>query len=77
MIFLKIVCSGINMNLLTYRKPTHVYRADSQSFGPLGHYSVKGETWRWYIPEELRFRASINMLDHIAVVIGPWIDMFV
>ena len=72
--FLKIACNGISMNLLTYRKPTHVYRGDACPFG-LGGYSAKGRAWRWYIPKELRFRATINMLEHLAAVIGPWVDM--
>ena len=65
---------GINMNLLTYRKPTHVYRGDACPFG-LGGYSAAGRAWRWYIPKHLQFRATINMLEHLAAVISPWIDI--
>ena len=72
--FLRLAREGISMNLLTYRKPSHVYRGDACPFG-LGGYSEKGRAWRWYIPTELRFRATINMLEHLAAVIGPWIDL--
>ena len=72
--FLDSAFEGINMNLLTYRKPTHIYRADACPFG-LGGYSAKGKAWRWQIPTNLQFRASINMLEHMAALIGPWIDI--
>ena len=74
--FLQIASSGINMYLLTFRKqPTHVYRADACPFGLGGYYSLDGRAWRWYIPFELRFRATVNMLEHLAPIIGPWLDI--
>jgi hypothetical protein len=39
--FLKKANKGINMNLLTFRKPTHVYRTDACEFG-IGGYSNNG-----------------------------------
>ena len=72
--FLLVAKSGISMNLLTYRKPTHIYRSDACPFG-LGGYSATGQAWRWYIPKILRFRATINMLEHLAAVICPWVDL--
>eukprot|EP00957_Ditylum_brightwellii_P138044 10524181-Ditylum_brightwellii.AAC.1 len=38
-------------------------------------YSHEGWAWRFYIPEHLQFRALNNLLDHIAAVIMPWIDV--
>ena len=35
--FLEIAKQGINMNLIAFRQPTHVYRSDSCPFG-LGGY---------------------------------------
>jgi len=62
------------MNLLVFRKPTHVYRSDSCPHG-LGGYSHMGFAWRFYLPEELRFRASNNLLEHLASIITVWIDI--
>lgn len=72
--FLNVAHKGMSMNLLTYRKPTHIYRADACPFG-LGGFSAEGRAWRWYIPFHLQFRATINMLEHLASIIGPWIDL--
>lgn len=65
---------GINMNILVYRKPTHVYRSDSCPAG-LGGYSADGHAWRFYLPPNLLSRASNNLLEHLAAVITPWIDI--
>ena len=62
------------MNLIAYRKPTHVFRSDSCPQG-LGGYSHEGWAWRFYIPPELQFRASNNLLEHMASVITPWVDI--
>ena len=35
----------------------------------------KGFAWRFKIPEELCFRASNNLLEYIASIITPWVDM--
>ena len=72
--FLKLANTGISMNLLTFHKLTHIYIADTRLFS-LGGYSARGRAWRWYIPKNLQFRATINMLEHIASIIGPWIDL--
>ncbi len=52
--FLKIARQGINMNLVAFRHPTHVYWSDSCPFG-LGGYSDEGFAWRFKIPKDLRF----------------------
>ena len=62
------------MNMVVYRKPTHVYRSDSCPMG-LGGYSHEGWAWRFYLPPHLQFRASNNLLEHIASIITPWIDI--
>ena len=65
---------GIDMNLLAYRKPTKVYRSDSCPHG-LGGYSSDGWAWRWYLPQDLLFRASNNLLEHLASIVTVWIDI--
>jgi hypothetical protein len=44
--FLDNAKNGINMNLIVFFQPTHVYRLDSCPFG-LGGYSGKGFAWRF------------------------------
>lgn len=71
--FLKIAHNGISMNQISCRKPTHSYRADACPFG-LGGYSCSGRAWRFQIPANLRYRATLNMLEHLCSIIGPWVD---
>ncbi len=71
--FIKKANKGINMNQIAYRKPNIVYRSDSCP-GGLGGYSHEGFAWRFAIPASLQFRASNNLLEHLAAVITPWID---
>ena len=54
--------------------PVILYRSDACPAG-MGGYSNKGWAWRWYIPKWLQFRASINLLEHLASIITPWVDM--
>ena len=72
--FLRKAKEGISMNVLTYREPTHIYRSDACPAG-IGGFSAKGRAWRWEIPKDLRFRATLNMLEHVAAIVGPWIDI--
>ena len=50
--FLDISKKGINMNLIAFRKPTHVYRLDSCPYGLRG-YSDEGFAWRFEILADL------------------------
>jgi hypothetical protein len=65
---------GIDLNLIAYRRPTHVYRSDSCPAG-LGGYNHEGFAWRFYLPDDLKFRASNNLLEHLAAIISPWVDI--
>jgi hypothetical protein len=42
-----------------------VFKNDSCPFG-LGGYYIMGNGWRWIIPPELSFRATNNLLEHLA-----------
>ena len=44
--------SGIDMNLNSYRRPTHIYSGDSCPFG-LGGYSDDGVAWGFEVPSNL------------------------
>jgi len=65
---------GIDLNLISFRRLTHVYRSNSCPAG-LGGYSHEGFVWRFYLPDNLQFRASNNLLEHLAAIITPWIDI--
>ena len=72
--FLDKAKAGVSMNLVSYRLPNKVYRSDSCPHG-LGGYSHEGWAWRFYLPENLLYRASNNLLEHIACIITVWIDI--
>jgi hypothetical protein len=72
--FLKPAHKGIRLNSIAFSHPAHVYRSDSCPAG-LGVYSNEGFALRSYIPEPLKFRASNNLLKHLAAIISPWIDI--
>jgi hypothetical protein len=65
---------GVDMNLLTHRMPTWVHRGDSCPIG-MGYHNHWGFAWRWLIPEHLQNRASNNLLEHLASIVGVWIDI--
>ncbi len=72
--FLVQAWKGISLNHLAYQKLTHVYYSDSCPFGLRG-YGVAGHAWRFFIPSKLWFHACNNLLDHMAAIITPWIDI--
>lgn len=72
--FLQRAREGIDINLITYRRPTHVYRSDACPAG-IGGYDHDGFAWRFHLPDHLLFQASINLLEHLAAIITPWVDI--
>ncbi len=36
-----------------------------------------GFAWQFYLPNDLQFRASNNLLEHLAGTISPWVDILV
>jgi hypothetical protein len=65
---------GISLNILTVRAPTSLYRADAAEHGIGGLNIITGRAWRFEIPEDLRHRATLNTLEYLGSIIGPWID---
>ncbi len=65
---------GIDLNAIVYRCPTNLYRSVSCPAG-LGGYSHKGFAWRYYLPKDLKFQASNNLLERLAAIITPWVDI--
>jgi hypothetical protein len=41
----------------------------------LGGYSDSGFAWHWYLLPHLHFQASNNLLEHLAAIIMPWVDI--
>jgi hypothetical protein len=72
--FLKIANEDISLKSIAFRQPTHIYRSDSCP-ASLGGYSHKGWAWRWYLPDNLLFRASNKLLKHLAAIVLPWVDI--
>jgi hypothetical protein len=73
--FLVIASStGVSLNILTFRKPTHLYRSDASLHGLGGYNIVSGRAWRLQLPVDCRLRTSLNSLEFAATVISIWID---
>jgi hypothetical protein len=66
--------NGIDMNLLAFRSPDRIYYSDSCPTG-LGSYSDQGHAWRFQIPNNLLLCTTNNLLEFLAGIITPWIDI--
>jgi hypothetical protein len=65
---------GINLNLLTHRKPTNITITDACPTG-MGGFSVSsGKAWRWYFDDPI-LHLHNNTLEFIASVIGIWLEI--
>lgn len=73
-LYIRRAHEGISMNSLVHQMPSVVYRSDSCPHG-LGGYSSNGRAWRLYLPEELLYRATNNLLEHMASIITVWVDI--
>ena len=71
--FIKRAHEGVNMNTLTFRTPTKVYINDASEHG-LGGFADHGRSWSYVLPEKLRGRAHINLLEFLAQLVSVWID---
>ncbi len=65
---------GIDMNLLAFWLPNCIYYSDSCP-ASLGGYSNQGHAWHFKVPDDLQFRASNNLLEFLAAIITPWINI--
>jgi hypothetical protein len=65
---------GIDMNLLAFRAPDQIYYSD---FCPasLGGYSDQLFAWHFKVPDRLLVCAANNLLEYLAAIIAPWIDL--
>jgi hypothetical protein len=67
--------SGISMNLLTFRPPDIIIWTDACEYGIGGYSHPRGRAWTWPIPEELKDRAHINILEFMAAFVGIWVEI--
>ena len=72
--FLDHAVRGVNLNLMTFREPTHFYINDASEHG-IGGFATHGRGWAWTIPAKLRGRAHINLLEFLAQLVSIWIDI--
>ncbi len=64
----------IDMNLLAFQSPNCIYYSDSCPTGLAG-YSNQRYAWRFKVPDDLQFRASNNLLEFLAAITTPWINI--
>ena len=74
LLFLDRAHAGINMNLITFRSPDIIHIGDASEHG-MGAFASHGRAWRYLIPENLRGRAHINLLEFLTQVVSIWIDI--
>ena len=72
--FLARANKGVSMNSVVFRKPDIVHIGDASEHG-LGAFASHGRAWRFVIPENLRGRAHINLLEFLTQVVSIWIDI--
>lgn len=72
--FLKKANEGVDMNLLSFRSPDIIHIGDASEIG-MGSFASHGRAWRYLIPEHLRGRAHINILEFLTQVVSIWIDI--
>ena len=68
---------GISLNLLTFRRPTHIFWSDACPSGMGGFSQYSGKAWRFKIPEEfcIATQKQNNLLEFIASIISVWIEI--
>jgi hypothetical protein len=63
------------MNILTFWKPTHIYRSDACDFGLGGYNLISGKAWRFKLPVDCQLRSSLNSLEFLSCLITLWVDI--
>jgi hypothetical protein len=71
---IKTANNGISMNIIVYRLPIHIYCSDSCP-ARLGGHSNSGFVGTYYLPANLRFHVTNNLLEQFASIITPWVDI--
>ena len=67
--FLPKLHEGISLNLLTFRRPTHIFWSDACPSGLGGFSQHSGKAWRFEIPEE--FLQAVKNQNNLLVDRNP------
>ena len=65
---------GRSINHTTFTLPRSFLKSDACYLG-LGGFTSEGLAWRYWIPTHLQFRASINVLEFMAIRITIWLAL--
>ena len=71
--FLPKLHEGISLNLLTFRRPTHIFWSDACPSGMGGFSHHSGKAWRFEIPSE--FLQAVNKLNNLLEFIASVISV--
>ena len=71
--FLRYAGSGISINNIIFRRPSHIRWDDSCPIG-IGGVSITGRAYRYNLPRHLQGRVSNNALEFLASMVGCWFD---
>jgi hypothetical protein len=66
--------NGVDINLLAFQTPDCIYYFDSCPTS-LGSYSNQGHAWQFKVPDNLKFQATTNLLEFLATVTTPRINI--
>ena len=75
--FLDKACTGLSLNLLTFRLPLRILRSDASLHGIGGLSVMSGITWQWELPWDLRLCTSLNALEFLVSYITIYMDIHV
>ena len=75
--FLPNLHEGISLNLLTFRRPTHIFWFDACLSGMGGFSNHSGKAWRFEIPSEFlqTVEKQNNLLEFIASIVSVWVEI--
>ena len=75
--FLPKLHEGISLNLLTFRRPTHIFWSDACPSGMGGFSLTTGKAWRFQIPDEFlqAVNKQNNLLEFLASIISVWLEI--
>jgi hypothetical protein len=71
---LRKASNGINMNLLTFRRPTNITITDACMSGIGGFSVTTGRAWRHYFTSSMSHH-HINTIEFLASVVGIWLEI--
>jgi hypothetical protein len=77
--FLRLAHRGINMNLVSFRCATHIFRSDAAEHGMGGFCARSGRAWSLELPPDCRVgcRAGItlNLFEFLGGVLSVWFEI--